>query len=205
VPPSFGPELKKNWHWQCPPWEKPPQYPSRGLIDFLQHCLSCESQAWPEVNFSWQEIYCLVAPHEPLLKALSASYPKMKDYYQGILEAATLVGIKAPEVLLSLLWHAPRVQTRQHPEIWDYLRQLVAAAQVQPGRATTAEDTSWELFLDNALSLARETAAAGPGPAGDKPGPPTFPRRSQSPSTQPGTGTRTPFSCRNFGKYLSKD
>lgn len=205
VPPSFGPEMQENWRWQCPPWEKPPQSPSRGLIDFLQHRLSGESQAWPEVNLSWQEIYCLAAPHEPLLKALSASYPTIEDYYQGILEAAVIVGIKAPEVLMSLLWHAPRVQTRQHPEIWDYLRQLVAAAQAQPGRATTPEDIPWELFLDNALSLARETAAAGPGLAADNPGPPAFPRRHPAPPTRPGTGARTPFSCRNLGKYLSND
>jgi hypothetical protein len=149
-------------------------------------------------------MYCLASPHEPLLKALSASYPKMEDYYQGILEAAAVVGIKAPEVLLSLLWHAPRVHTRQHPEIWDYLRQLVIAAQAQPGRATTPEDTPWELFLDNALSLARETAAAGSGPAGDKPGPPGFLRRRPAALPQPGTVARTPFSCRNLRKYLRK-
>ncbi len=203
VPPSFGPEMKENWRWRCPPWEKLPQYPSRALLTFLQHRLGRESRAWPEVNFSWQEMYCLASPHEPLLKALSASYPKMEDYYQGIVEAAAVVGIKAPEVLLSLLWHAPRVPTPQHPELWDYLRQLVAAAQIQPGRAATPEDIPWELFLDDALSMAGETAAGGLSAAAES-GPLGFFRRRPAGLPQPGTMTRTPFSSRNLRKYLRK-
>ena len=58
----------------------------------------------------------------------------MQGYYQGILEAAAAVGLNAPEELLSVLWHAPRGNARQHPESLAYLQQLVAAAQVQPGR-----------------------------------------------------------------------
>ena len=132
LPPSFDPGLGKTWQWVYPPWETPPQNPSHSLCRFFQPLLSRESRAWPEVNLSWQEIYCLVSPHEPLLQALSASYPSMQNYYQGILEAAAVIGINAPEVLLSLLWHAPRGNARQHPEIWDYLQKLVAAAGDQP-------------------------------------------------------------------------
>ena len=92
--------------------------------------------ARPEVSLSWQQVYCLVSPHEALLKALSASYPSMQSYYQGILQAAVAVGFTTPEVLLSLLWHAPRGNARQHPEIWGHLQKLVAEAQPQPGRGT---------------------------------------------------------------------
>ena len=94
----------------------------------------------------------------------------MQNYYQGILEAAAAVGIKAPEVLLSLLWHAPRGNARQHPEIWGYLQKLVAAAQDHPGTVTSPGNVPWELFLDDALSLARETSAGSSGQSADKPG-----------------------------------
>jgi len=80
VPPSFDPEMRETWRWLCPPWEKPPQSPSQALSRFLQQHLTREPQPWPEVSFSWQEIYCLVSPYEPLLQALSASYPSMQDY-----------------------------------------------------------------------------------------------------------------------------
>ncbi len=204
LPPSFDPEMGETWQWLCPPWENPPQYPSQSLSKFFQPPLSRESRAWPEVNLSWQEIYCLVSPYEPLLQALSASYPSMQNYYQGILEAAAVIGINAPEVLLSLLWHAPRGNARQHPEIWDYLQRLVAAADDQPAAPPSPGNVPWELFLDNALSLAREPAANRSGQAADQPGPSgSFQRRLAKPP-QPGAAIRTPFSCRKTREDLSK-
>ena len=136
LPPSFVPEIGETWQWLCPPWENAPQCPSQSLWKFLQPPPSREPQARPEINLSWQEIYCLVSPHEPLLQALSASYPSMQNYYQGILEAAAVIGINAPEVLLSLLWHAPRGNARQHPEIWDYLEQIGGRSRRPAGRST---------------------------------------------------------------------
>ena len=113
VPPSVDPERGETWRWLSPPWEKPPQYPSQSLSRFLQHHLTREVQ--PEVSLSWQEVYCLVSPYEPLLQALSAAHPSMQNYYQGILAAAVAAGIMAPEVLLSVLWHAPQGNARQTP------------------------------------------------------------------------------------------
>ena len=140
-----------------------PNAPASLCPGFLQQHLTREPQLRPEVSFSWQEVYCLISSHEPLLQALAATYPSMQDYYLGILEAAAAVGLKAPEVLLSVLWHAPRGNARQHPEILDYLQKLVAAAQAQPGAATCPEPVPWELTLDNALSQARETSAGSSG------------------------------------------
>ena len=88
MPPSCDPEMQESWRWLCPPWEKAPQSLSRSLLKFLCDHLTREPQPRPEVSLSWQEVYCLVSPHEPLLQALSASYPSMQNYYQGILGAA---------------------------------------------------------------------------------------------------------------------
>jgi hypothetical protein len=197
--------MGETWQWLSPPWENPPQYPSQSLGKFFQPSFSPESQARPEVNLSWQEIYCLVSPHETLLQALSASYPSMENYYQGILEAAAAIGINAPEVLLSLLWHAPRGHARQHPEIWDYLQRLVAAAAAdQPAAPPSPGNIPWELFLDNALALARESSPEPLGQAPDQSGPSgSFQRRLAQPP-QPGAAVRTPFSCRKIGEDLSK-
>jgi hypothetical protein len=204
VPPSFAPEMQEYWRWLCPPWEKPPQSPSQALLDLFQQPLRREPRGQPEINFSWQEMYCLASPHEPLLQALSASYPSMQDYYQGILAAAVTVGITDPEVLLSLLWHGPRVNARQHPEIWDYLRQLAAEAPNLPGATPPSENVPWDLFVDDALALVRETSAAGSGQAADKAGPPCSLRRRPARPDKPGAATRTPFSCRQIRGHLRK-
>jgi hypothetical protein len=198
VPPSIETERLESWQWLCPPWESPPQSPGRPVADFLQQHLTREPQLRPEVSLSWQEVYCLVSPFEPLLQALAASCPSMQSYYQGILEAAAAVGLNAPEELLSVLWHAPLGNARQHPESLGYLRQLVAAVHIQPGPAACPENVPWKLCLDNALALARETSAGSSGQSLDKPGPQRFLSRRRAQSPQPGGATRTSFSSRTI-------
>lgn len=204
LPPSFAPERGETWQWLYPPWEAPPQYPSYSLCQFFQPPPGPEPQARPEVNLSWQEIYCLVSPHETLLEALSASYPSMENYYQGILEAAAAIGINAPEVLLSLLWHAPRGNARQHPEIWAYLQGLVAAAYGPSASAPSPDQVPWEVFLDNAIAMARETSGDFSGQASVHSGPAGSLRRHLAAPPQPGAAVRTPFSCRKGREDLSK-
>jgi hypothetical protein len=205
VPPSFDPETQESSRWLCPPWERAPQSPSQSLLIFLEQHLTREPQPRPEVSLSWQQVYCLVSPHEALLKALSTSYSSMQSYYQGILQAAVAVGFTAPEVLLSLLWHAPQGNARQHPEIWGHLQKLAAEAQPQPDPATSPGNAPWELFLDNALSLARETSVCRSVPAADQTGPPCFLHRCLVKPPQPGANFRTPFSCRKIRGYLKKN
>ncbi len=204
VPPSFDAEMQETWRWLCPPWEEAPQYPSQALLRFLQQHLTREPQPRPEVSLSWQEVYCLVAPFEPLLQALSASYPSTWNYYQGILAAAEAAGLKSPEVLLSLLWHAPRGNARQQPETWSSLQKLVAETQGQPGAAATPENVPWEVYLRNFLALAKGTSDRGSGQPVDNPGPPCFPHRRQAKPLQPGEAMRTPFSCRTIRANLKK-
>ena len=198
VPPSNEAEGLESWQWLCPPWETPPQCPGQPVANFLQHYLNREPHLPAGVSLSWQEVYCLASSFEPLLQALAASYPSMQSYYQGIVEAAAAVGLKAPEVLLSVLWHAPRGNAYQHPEILDYLQKLVAAAQIQPGAAMCPENVPWELSRDNARSQTREFAAGNSGPAPDKTGPPRFLGRRRAQPSQPGGVVRTPFSCRKI-------
>jgi hypothetical protein len=202
VPPSGDAETGVPWRWLSPPWESPLQSPSQSLSRFLQHHLTREVQ--PAVSLSWQEVYCLVSPYEPLLQALSASHPSMQNYYQGILAAAVAAGIMAPEALLSLLWHAPRGNARQHPAIWGHLQQLVAATQDHPGPVTSPEPAPWELFLNDALSLARETSAGSSGQGANKPGPPCFLQRRLAQPPQPGAAKRNPFSCRKIRGDMTK-
>jgi hypothetical protein len=193
IPPSMEMESLESWQWLCPPWETPPQDPSRSVADFLEQHPTREPQLRPEVSLSWQEVYCLVSPFEPLRQALAASYPSIESYYQGILEAAAAVGLNGPEELLSVLWHAPRGNARQYPESLGYLQQLVAAAKIQPDSATGPKNVPWELFLDHARSQARDASAGSAGP-----GPRCFLKRRQVQPPQPGGAIRTPFSCRQI-------
>ena len=190
VPPSLEAAGLESWQWLRPPWETPPQDPGRPVADFLQQHLTREPQT--EVSLSWQEVYCLVSPFEPLLQALAASYPSIESYYQGILEAAELVGLKGPEELLSVLWHTPRGNPRQHPERLGYLQQLVAAAQARPG-AAAGPNVHLKLILDTALSQVREFTAGSSGP-GLQP----FLKKRRAQPHKPGGAARTPFSCREI-------
>ena len=135
IPPSIETESLESWQWLRPPWETPPQDPGRPVADFLQQHLTREPQPRSEVGLSWQEVYCLISPFEPLLQAFGALCTSMESYYQGILAAAAKVGLYSPEELLSVLWHAPRGNAWQHPERLGYLQQLVTQAHVQPNPA----------------------------------------------------------------------
>jgi hypothetical protein len=202
VPPSIDPESGETWRWQSPPWETPPESPSQSLSRFLQHQLPREVQ--PAISLSWQEVYCLVSPYEPLLQALSASHPSMPNYYHEILAAAAAAGIMAPEVLLSVLWHAPRGNARQHPAIWDYLQQLVAQTQNYAGAGSSPQPVPWGLAPNDARSCARETTAVSSDHWPDKPGQPGFPPRCQTKPSQPGAAKRTSFSGRRIREDLTK-
>ena len=124
----------------------------------------------------------------------------MPNYYQGILGAATAVGLNAPGVLLALLWHAPRVDARQYPEIWGYLQKLVSRAKFEPGSAPSPGNILWETVRDNALSLARETAAGSSGQSADKPGSPGFFQRRWLNRLNPGRLFGRPFPVARSGK-----
>jgi hypothetical protein len=189
VPPSMETERLESWEWLRPPWETPPQYPGQSVANFLQHYLTRAPQPRPEVSLSWQEVYCLAAPFEPLLQALAASYPSAQTYYQGILTAAAAVGLTSPEVLLSVLWHAPGGNAHQHPEGVVHLEKLVAAAQIQPNPAACPENVPWQLVPDKSRSQTRASSAGITGAE-------RFRGSGRAQPPQPRGAVRTPFSCR---------
>jgi hypothetical protein len=161
APPSFDPETMETWRWVCPPWENPPQYPSRSLMQFVQQHRNREAQAHSVLDLSWQEIYCLVAPYQPLLQALSTPSGSMEDYYQGILTAARQAGIEAPELLITLLWQAPEGDARRYLGRLDYLQKLVAEAPDQSPVDTSRRNFPDALSLDNTRSDGIENYEGG--------------------------------------------
>jgi hypothetical protein len=202
VPPAIDPEGGETWRWLSPPWEKPLQPPGQAVSKFLQHHLTRSVQSG--VTLSWQEVYCLASPYEPLLQALSASHESMQTYYHGILTAAAAAGIMTQDVLLSVLWHAPRGYARQHPAIWGYLQQLVAGVQDHASPGISPEPGQWEIILDEALSLARATSSVSTGQWADNTGPTGFLRRRPAKPSQPEAAKRTSFSCRQIKAEVTK-
>jgi hypothetical protein len=193
VPPSGDVETGEVWRWLSPPWETPPRCPSQSLWRFLQQHLARKAQRRSEIPFSWQEIYCLVAPHEALLRALASAQPSLPEYYAGILMAATAVGITAPEVLFSLLWYAPCGNVPQQPQTWDLLQQLVSQVQGQSAPGVAARHFPVELFIENAISSIGESQMEGA--AALRTGPPGFHQGRWAPPLQPEPVRRSPFSC----------
>jgi len=205
APPSLDPEMREPWRWLCPPWEKRPQYPSQSVERFLLQHLTQGIQVRPAVKLSWQEIYCLAAPYQALLQALSAASPLMADYYQGIIQAAVEVGLQSPEVLLPLLWHAPRGDARQRPERWEYLEKMVLKAQGQLGASSSQSNVPFELHLKEALDDNQENSAGRSGGPPPKPGPQDFNKRRLTNPTRVGTVPRNPFSSRKTWKNSQEE
>jgi hypothetical protein len=131
APPSIEPQSREPWRWRRPPWESPLHPPQPAVWQFIREHLSqtanpaagAESQV-----LAWEEIYRLIAPHDLVLRALLVPAPSLEAYYYGVLATALGVGIRDPEVLLGLLWHAPHGDSRTRPSRWKYLHDLVTKA-----------------------------------------------------------------------------
>ncbi len=126
VPPSLEPQASEPWRWLKPPWERPPRYPKPAVWQFLKKHLPTD-KAMAEVP-TWAEIYQIISPHSMLLKALLVPAESPEAYCQNILSTALGLGLKEPALLLGLLWHAPHLEARTRPAIWEYLQDLVAQA-----------------------------------------------------------------------------
>ncbi|MFA5111080.1 MAG: bifunctional DNA primase/polymerase [Desulfobaccales bacterium] len=195
IPPSADPEGMESWRWLRPPWENRPQPPSPSLGKFLQEYVTRQPQARPGVSLSWQEVYCLVSPYESLLQAMISSPTSMELYYQGILLAAREVGLRQPEILLPLLWHAPHGDARENARRWESLMNLVATAPDRSGTEPRPVKVPFDLILDNARQILQ-------GPVGDCVavadtfGPGCSPQRGSWGPPEPGAAPRQSLSSR---------
>jgi hypothetical protein len=126
APPSLEPRTQANWRWLKPPWDSAPSPPPPVLRKIIEVTApgpdSCRSA---RLIPSWEEIYPAIAPHPTVLQALMNPAPSPESYYQHLLAAAGAIGLKEPNVLLALLWHAPLGDARERPQGWNYLQQLL--------------------------------------------------------------------------------
>jgi hypothetical protein len=131
LPPSLDVQSQNSWHWINPPWESPPPELPLSLWDLLRQASAPEPASTPDIEPvipSWEEIYPLIASHEPLLKALLAPFGTLEDHYEGLLNAALEAGFHDQEFLLGLLWHTPQGDVLGNPERGSQLRRMVSEA-----------------------------------------------------------------------------
>jgi len=126
APPSLEPRTQANWRWLKPPWDSAPSQPPPVLRKIIESTApgpdSCLSAP---VIPSWEKIYPAIATHSTVLQALMNPAPSPESYYQHLLTAARAIGLKEPHLLLGLLWHAPLGDSRERPQGWKYLQQLL--------------------------------------------------------------------------------
>lgn len=125
VPPSVEPDLEDTWRWLHAPWESPPGPPPPGLRRYLEESglLIALAEKPPP---AWQEVIARIAGHKDLLGALLIPSVSISRYYQKIITEALKAGFREPEMLQTLLWHAPHGDARRKPERWRGLLQVVA-------------------------------------------------------------------------------
>jgi hypothetical protein len=126
APPSLDPRTQANWRWLKPPWDSTPSQPPPILRKIIQVAAPDPEACLPAPAIpSWEEIYPEIAPHPMVLQALMSPASSPESYYQHLLEAALVGGLKEPQLLLGLLWHAPLGDIRERPQGWQYLQQLL--------------------------------------------------------------------------------
>ncbi len=146
APPSLEPEAGETWRWLMPPWESPLQAPKPAVWQFLREHLAPSIGWTPEVT-AWDEIYPVIAIHEPVLKALLVPPTSLDIYYRDLLQAAMAVGLRDHRFLLGLMWHASHGDARSNGNRWIDLQNLLAgenleAAGSPPGTDRGAGDGS---------------------------------------------------------------
>ena len=134
LPPSLDPVTQERWQWQQSPWNSAPSPLPLSMLNYL-HSLQKPAAAGPDLEnqprVSWRELYCLIAPFEAVLQAFAHAEASMDDYYGKLFRAALEAGLTDPDLVLSLLWHAPLGDARQQPERWAYLQELVSQVRLE--------------------------------------------------------------------------
>jgi hypothetical protein len=126
VPPSLEPRTQANWRWLKPPWDSALSPPPPILRKIIRAATPNPDSCLPAPAISsWEMIYPVIAPHPIVLQALMSPASSPESYYQRLLEAALAGGLRNPQLLLGLLWHAPLGDARERPDGQKYLQQLL--------------------------------------------------------------------------------
>ncbi|MCX5889639.1 MAG: hypothetical protein NTY36_09330 [Deltaproteobacteria bacterium] len=132
APPSIEPDDREPWNWLTPPWENPPQAPKPAVWQYIREQMVLANPT-ASIAPTWDEIYRIIVPHEPVLRALLVPPSNIDNYYRNILMAATAVGLKDQRILLGLLWHAPYGDACHDEAGWQRLQDLLARENLDPG------------------------------------------------------------------------
>jgi hypothetical protein len=154
LPPSLDVQTRESWCWSIPPWESSPPDLPLSLWAFLQQAAAPapESAEEPEIP-TWEEIYRLITPHEPLLKALLAPFSSLEEHYHNLLETALDAGFHDKGFLLGLLWNAPQGDALENPERGDQLKRMVCEARIRP--FASPKFTTPQLHPDDGVLVSR--------------------------------------------------
>lgn len=127
APPSLDPRTQDKWRWLRSPWDHALSQPSPILKRIIERAApepeSC--LAAPAIP-AWETIYPAIASHPRVLQALMSPAPDPESYYQCLLATALADGLRAPQLLLGLLWHAPWGDARERPQRLQYLQRLLS-------------------------------------------------------------------------------
>jgi hypothetical protein len=133
LPPSLDPLTQERWRWQNLPWDSAPSplpLPIFNFLHSLQEPAATGSDFPGKPVVSWQKLYCLISPCAALLQAFTNQAGSVTDYYENLFQAALEAELTDPDLLRSLLWHAPLGDARQRPDRWFYLQNLVSLAEL---------------------------------------------------------------------------
>jgi chemotaxis protein histidine kinase CheA len=117
------------WTWLAPPWELPPPPLGPSVWEFLEDfglLREAEELDLAGQVLSWDQVYALIAPHEEVIRTLLTPNASVTDYYRELAQQARQAGIKDPDVLFALLWHAPQGDVRNSPDRLPLIRELSA-------------------------------------------------------------------------------
>ncbi len=135
VPPSRRPG-GEPWVWLAAPWDltlAPPGPPVWEFLEDFGFLKEAEAQYLAEEMLSWDQVYGLIVPHQEVIRTLLTPAASVSAYYRQLADQAQQAGISDPNILCSLLWHAPQGDARTSPDRLAYIRKLCDVIRPQNG------------------------------------------------------------------------
>lgn len=169
APPSLEPRTQANWRWLKPPWDSALSQPPPILRKIIKVAAPEPDPCLPAPAIpSWEKIYPAIAPYPSVLQALMSPAATKERYYQRLLEAALAGGLREPQLLLGLLWHAPLGDARERPQGWQYLQDLLNCEGLAGGLGAERPHNAGASQAPAAGSQI-QTISGEPGPLVDSP------------------------------------